>query len=237
MIDAVGLSKRYHDHVAIDDVTFQVQRGEVVGFLGLNGAGKTTTLRILTGSLPAQAGRATIAGFDVSEHPREVARRIGYLPEVAPVYRDLSVRESLRFVARLKSVERSKITAECERVMQQVGLLDVADRLLRNLSKGYQQRCGLAQALISEPEVLILDEPTVGLDPRQIGEVRNLIRGLAGSHTVFLSTHMLTEVAAVCERAVIIHRGRIVADDRLDNLAHAEDAGSLEQAFLRLTGD
>ncbi|MEL6760237.1 MAG: ABC transporter ATP-binding protein, partial [Myxococcota bacterium] len=166
-----------------------------------------------------------------------VAHRIGYLPEVAPIYRDLSVRESLRFVARLKSVERSKITAECERVMQQVGLLDVADRLLRNLSKGYQQRCGLAQALISEPEVLILDEPTVGLDPRQIGEVRNLIRGLAGSHTVFLSTHMLTEVAAVCERAVIIHRGRIVADDRLDNLAHAEDAGSLEQAFLRLTGD
>ncbi|MEO1481282.1 MAG: ATP-binding cassette domain-containing protein [Myxococcota bacterium] len=232
MIEIESLSKRYRDIVAVDNVTFKVEAGEIVGFLGPNGAGKSTTMRILTGFLPASAGAARIAGFDVLKQPRQVKRRVGYLPEVPPVYRELTVREYLRFVGRLKGLRGKRLDDEVNRVIERLTLGEVARRLIANLSKGYQQRTGFAQALLGNPPVLVLDEPTAGLDPRQIGEVRELIRGLAGEHTVILSTHILQEVTATCERVVIINRGRIVADDRLDALVGDR---SLEETFLALT--
>ncbi len=239
MIETQGLTKLYRDLVAIEDVSFTVKKGEIVGFLGPNGAGKTTTMKILTGFMPASRGTARVAGFDVFEQPMEVKRRIGYLPEVPPVYSDLTVAEYLRFVGKLKSLRGNALKNAIERVVNRVGLVPVVDRLIRNISKGFQQRTGLAQALLGNPEVLILDEPTVGLDPRQIGEVRGLIKELAGEHTVILSTHILQEVTATCARVIIINRGRIVADDQLERLvaAHAKAGGeaSLEQVFLSLT--
>ncbi len=235
MIEIECLTKRYRDFVAIEDVTFAVRKGEIVGFLGPNGAGKSTTMRILTGALPASAGQAKLAGFDVMESPREVKRRVGYLPEVPPVYPDLTVTEYLRFVGRLKGLRGEALTREVARVVERVVLGEVSRRLIRNLSKGFQQRTGLAQALLGNPEVLILDEPTVGLDPRQIGEVRDLIRELAGDHTVVLSTHILQEVTATCERVVIINRGRIVADSALDALLKQHSGKKLEEVFLELT--
>ncbi len=239
MIETSGLSKSYRDLVAIQDVTFHVQKGEIVGFLGPNGAGKTTTMKILTGFLPASRGSAKVAGFDVFDQPMEVRRRIGYLPEVPPVYPDLTVVEYLTFVGRLKGLRKKKLKDDIDRVVNKVNLTTVADRLIRNLSKGFQQRTGLAQALLANPPVLILDEPTVGLDPRQIGEVRSLISELAGEHTVILSTHILQEVTATCERVIIINKGKLVADSKLDELvaAHKQDGKdpSLEEVFLRLT--
>ncbi|MEO0815593.1 MAG: ABC transporter ATP-binding protein [Myxococcota bacterium] len=234
-IEIDGLTKRYRDFTAIEEVSFSVKKGEIVGFLGPNGAGKSTTMRILTGFMPASSGVAKVAGFDVSESPREVKRRVGYLPEVPPVYPDLTVTEYLRFVARLKGLRGADRESAVEKVCEQVGLGDVRKRLIRNLSKGYQQRTGLAQALLGAPEVLILDEPTVGLDPRQIGEVRELIRGLAGEHTVVLSTHILQEVTATCERVVIINRGRIVANDSQSALLKKHAGKKLEEVFLELT--
>ena len=234
MIEAKGLQKRYRDVVAIDDVSFSLAKGEIAGFLGPNGAGKTTTMKILTGFLPPTRGSAVVAGYDVFEQPMEVKRRIGYLPEHPPVYPDLTVREYLRFVGRLKRLGGEVLAADVDRVIDKVSLAPVADRLIRNISKGFQQRTGLAQALLANPEVLLLDEPTIGMDPRQIGEVRGLIRELAGEHTVMLSTHILQEVTAVCERVIIINKGRVVADDRLDDLIRKHE-GSLEQVFLSLT--
>ncbi len=228
MIEAKGLQKRYRDVVAIDDVSFSLAKGEIAGFLGPNGAGKTTTMKILTGFLPPTRGSAVVAGYDVFEQPMEVKRRIGYLPEHPPVYPDLTVREYLRFVGRLKRLGGEVLAADVDRVIDKVSLAPVADRLIRNISKGFQQRTGLAQALLANPEVLLLDEPTIGMDPRQIGEVRGLIRELAGEHTVMLSTHILQEVTAVCERVIIINKGRVVADDRLDDLIRKHE-GSLEQ--------
>ncbi len=239
MIETSGLTKRYRDLTAVDSVTFTVNKGEIVGFLGPNGAGKTTTMKILTGFLPASGGKAKVAGFDVFEQPMEVRRRIGYLPEIPPVYPDLTVSEYLKFVGKLKGLSGDKLKADVERVVNKVSLGAVVDRLIRNISKGYQQRTGLAQSLLGNPDVLILDEPTVGLDPRQIGEVRTLIKELAGEHTVILSTHILQEVTATCQRAIIINKGRVVADDRLDALAqkHRQNGKelSLEEIFLRLT--
>lgn len=238
MIEAQGLTKRYRDHTAIADVSFSIGEGEVVGLLGPNGAGKTTTMRILTGSLPATSGRARVAGYDVLDSPMQVKRRIGYVPEHPPLYADLTVREYLRFVASLKGVRRAELAAEIESVAERVGLGDVLGRLIRNISKGYQQRTGLAQALLGDPPVLVLDEPTVGLDPRQIGEVRELIGSLAGDHTVLLSTHILHEVTAICQRVVIISRGRIVADDTVESLVARRGGAateSLESVFLSLT--
>ncbi|MEM6730568.1 MAG: ATP-binding cassette domain-containing protein [Myxococcota bacterium] len=235
MIEISGLTKRYRDFTAIEDVSFTVRKGEIVGFLGPNGAGKSTTMRILTGFLPASSGSAKVAGFDVLETPREVKRRTGYLPEVPPVYADLTVTEYLRFVGKLKSLRGDALSAEVERVIERVSLQDVARRLIRNLSKGFQQRTGFAQALLGNPDVLVLDEPTVGLDPRQIGEVRELIKELAGEHTVVLSTHILQEVTATCQRVVIISRGRIVADDALDALLKRHPGKKLEEVFLELT--
>lgn len=239
MIEIEGLSKRYRDLVAIDDVSFRVAKGEIVGFLGPNGAGKSTTMKILTGFMPASAGRARVAGFDVFAEPMQVKRRLGYLPEVPPVYPDLTVREYLAFVATLKGLRGAKKRAAVGHAMERVHVEPQHARLIGNLSKGYQQRVGLAQALLGSPEVLVLDEPTVGLDPRQIGEVRRLIKELAGEHTVILSTHILQEVTATCERVVVINHGKIVADDSLRALVqkHSVDGRerSLEEIFLSLT--
>jgi ABC-2 type transport system ATP-binding protein len=218
MIEAIGLSRRYRDVLAVDRLTFTVGKGEIVGFLGPNGAGKSTTLRMLTGSLPASEGEARVAGFDVFEQPLEVKRRIGYLPENPPLYPDLSVRSYLRFCADLKGIGRRGVAAEVERVAERTGLSGALGRTLGNLSKGFRQRAALAQALLGDPEVLLLDEPTVGLDPLQIREVRELVKGLAGGHTVLLSTHILSEVALACHKVLVIDAGRLVDFDTLEGL-------------------
>ena len=219
MIEVQHLTKRYGTVTAVDDVSFRVERGEILGFLGPNGAGKTTTMRILTGYMPAAEGSATVAGYDVFDQPLEAKRRTGYLPETPPLYPDMTVREYLDFVAQASRACRSaERTARVDAVMKRTRVDDMADRHCGKLSKGYRQRVGLAQALIHDPEVLILDEPTAGLDPKQIIETRDLIRGLAGDHTIILSTHILPEVAQTCQRVVIINKGRVVAVDTPDNL-------------------
>jgi len=227
-----SLAKRFGDVVALDNVSFEVGRGEIVGFLGPNGAGKTTTLRILSTYLTPDSGTASVGGHDCAREPMAVRRKLGYLPEHPPLYLDHTVREYLRFCAALRGVPGKRRKAAVEGAVERCGLGEVRDRLLRNLSKGFRQRVGLAQALVHAPEVLILDEPTVGLDPQQIREIRELIRALGGEHTVLLSTHILPEVAAVCGRAVIVHRGRVVADAPVTELT---GTGSLEEAFLRVT--
>jgi ABC-2 type transport system ATP-binding protein len=219
MIEVANITKRYGRHTAIDRVSFTVAKGEVLAFLGPNGAGKTTTMRILTCFMPATEGTARVAGFDCFEQPMEVKRRIGYLPETPPLYQELTVQEYLRFVGRLKGVPSASLGAAMDRAIERLSLGDVRGRLIGNLSRGYRQRVGLAQALLHDPPVLILDEPTVGLDPKQIIEIRQLIKSLAGSHTVILSTHILPEATAVCQRVVIINRGRIVAEDTPDRLS------------------
>ncbi|HUK56591.1 MAG TPA: ABC transporter ATP-binding protein [Nitrospiria bacterium] len=219
MIDVQNLTKRYGDLTAIENVTFNVQKGEILAFLGPNGAGKTTTMRILTCFMPATGGTATVAGYDIFEQPQEVKRHIGYLPEVPPLYTEMTVTEYLRFISRIKGVERKDRAAALTRALERCALTEVRGRLIGNLSRGYRQRVGLAQALIHNPEVLILDEPTTGLDPKQIIEMRQVIKDLAGQHTVILSTHILPEATAVCQRVVIIHRGRIVAVDTPDTLS------------------
>jgi len=218
VIEVQHLTKRYGRVTAVDDVSFRVEPGEILGFLGPNGAGKTTTMRILTGYMPASEGRATVAGYDVFTHPLEAKRRTGYLPETPPLYPDMTVREYLDFVARIKGVPSGERKARVDTVMQRAHVADMASRHCGKLSKGYRQRVGLAQAIIHNPEVLILDEPTAGLDPKQIIETRDLIRGLAGDHTIILSTHILPEVAQTCQRVVIIAKGRVVAVDSPDNL-------------------
>ena len=238
MIEVTGLTKRYRDRVAVDDLTFSVPEGEILGFLGPNGAGKSTTMKILTGYLPATSGTVKVAGFDVFEEPYEVKRRIGYLPETPPLYPEMTVKAYLRFVASIKGVRRGQMATELERVAHATGVAEVMERLIQNLSKGYRQRVGIAQALLGNPPVLILDEPTEGLDQSQRAEVRQLIKGLAGQHTVILSTHLLSEVTVTCERVLIINQGRMVAFDEIRNLAHALGQGdqtSLEDIFLKLT--
>jgi len=238
MIEVTDLSKRYRERVAVEDLTFTVPEGEILGFLGPNGAGKSTTMKILTGYLPASGGTVKVAGFDVFEEPYEVKRRIGYLPETPPLYPEMTVRGYLKFVASIKGVRRGQMAAELERVAHATGVADVMDRLIQNLSKGYRQRVGVAQALLADPPVLILDEPTEGLDPSQRAEVRQLIKGLSGKHTVILSTHLLSEVTMTCERVLILNQGRMVAFDEIKNLAHALGQGdqtSLEDIFLKLT--
>ncbi len=219
MIEVQNITKRYGTHVAVEGLTFTVGKGEVLAFLGPNGAGKTTTMRILTCFMPPSEGVARVAGFDCVEHPHEVKKRLGYLPELPPVYQELTVTEHLRFVGRLKGMSGTDITTGIDRVVARLSLGDVRHRLIGNLSRGYRQRVGLAQALLNDPPVLILDEPTVGLDPKQIIEIRELIKSLAGSHTVILSTHILPEATAVCERVVIINAGRIVAVDTPEQLS------------------
>ena len=212
MIEVQHLSKKYGPLTAVDDVSFRAESGEILGFLGPNGAGKTTTMRIITGYMPPTEGKAMVAGFDVFDKPLEAKRRTGYLPETPPLYPDMTVREYLRFVAKIKGV-RSNITDRVNAVMKKTWVSDMADRHCSKLSKGYKQRVGLAQALIHEPEVLVLDEPTAGLDPKQIIETRQLIRELKGNHTIVLSTHILPEVAQTCQKVVIISKGKVVATD------------------------
>ncbi len=218
MIEVEHLTKRYGRLTAVDDVTFRVERGEILGFLGPNGAGKTTTMRILTGFMPATEGKAAVAGFDVFEQPLEAKRRTGYLPEAPPLYPEMTVREYLEFVARIKRVPKAQRKARIDATMERTRITEVRDRHCGKLSKGYRQRVGLAQALLHNPEVLILDEPTAGLDPKQIIETRELIKSLAGDHTVILSTHILPEVSQTCQRVIIINKGKVVAVDTPANL-------------------
>jgi ABC-2 type transport system ATP-binding protein len=218
VIEVQHLTKRYGRLTAVEDVSFRVERGEILGFLGPNGAGKTTTMRILTGYMPATEGKALVAGFDVFDQPIEAKRRTGYLPETPPLYPDMSVAEYLAFVAKIKGVPSADRKTRIRAVMERTRVDDVSGRLCSRLSKGYRQRVGLAQALIHNPDVLILDEPTAGLDPKQIIETRQLVKELAGDHTIILSTHILPEVSQTCDRVVIINKGRVVAVDTPDNL-------------------
>ncbi len=218
MIEVEHLTKRYGSVTAVDDVSFRVNKGEILGFLGPNGAGKTTTMRVLTGYMPATSGKAVVAGYDVFDQAIDAKRRTGYLPETPPLYTDMTVREYLTFVAKIKGVPPRERRSRVEAVMTRTWVSDMANRECGKLSKGYRQRVGLAQALIHNPEVLILDEPTAGLDPKQIIETRKLIKELAGDHTIVLSTHILPEVEQTCQRVVIINKGKVVAVDTPDNL-------------------
>jgi ABC-2 type transport system ATP-binding protein len=218
LIEVKDLTKRYAEQTAVDHVSFTVNKGEILGFLGPNGAGKTTTMRILTGFLPATSGTAQVAGFDVFNDSLEVRKRIGYLPENPPLYLDMTVDAYLEFVGRIKNVPAEKRKARVADALEKTNIADKRFELIKRLSRGYKQRVGLAQALVHDPEVIILDEPTVGLDPKQIIEVRHLIKSLAGSHTILLSTHILPEVSMTCDRVVIINRGRIAAVDTPANL-------------------
>jgi ABC-2 type transport system ATP-binding protein len=218
VIEVQHLTKRYGPFTAVNDVSFRVERGEILGFLGPNGAGKTTTMRVLTGYMPPTEGKAIVAGFDVFEQPIEAKRRTGYLPETPPLYPEMTVRDYLDFVARIKGVPRNERRTRVVTAMERTRIADMAKRHCAKLSKGYRQRVGLAQAMLHNPDVLILDEPTAGLDPKQIIETRQLIKDLAGDHTIILSTHILPEVSQTCQRVVIINKGRVVAVDTPDNL-------------------
>lgn len=230
MIEVQHLTKRYGDLTAVSDISFNVASGQILGFLGPNGSGKTTTMRVITGFMPATGGTVKVAGFDIFDESFEARKRIGYLPESPPLYNDMTVAAYLRFVARIKGMPKAAIPDALDRALTRCGLTKVTNRVTGHLSKGFRQRVGLAQAIIHNPEVLILDEPTVGLDPRQIIEIRALIRELAGQHTVVLSTHILPEVAQVCEKVVIIHAGRVVMEDMLVNLTQGQ---TLEEVFLK----
>ena len=220
MIELKHVTKRYGAKCAVNDISFTINKGEVLGFLGRNGAGKSTTMNMITGYISASEGQILIDGMDILEQPREAKRRIGYLPELPPLYMDMTVEEYLKFVCEIKEVRRKSQKAHLDDLYNLVKITDVRHRLIRNLSKGYKQRVGVAQALVGNPEVVIMDEPTVGLDPKQIIEIRKLISGLGENHTVVLSSHILHEVADVCDRVVIINKGQIVAQDTLANLTH-----------------
>jgi ABC-2 type transport system ATP-binding protein len=230
MVEVRGLTKYYGEFRAIQNVSFTAQQGEILGLLGPNGAGKTTTMRIVTGFMPATEGTAVVEGFDVSTEAQEARRRIGYLPENPPLYHDMTVSSYLKFVGRIKGVKRSELAGALDRVLEKCFLTDVASRIVGRLSKGYRQRVGLAGALIHNPPVLILDEPTIGLDPRQIIEIRGLIKELATDRTVILSTHILPEVSQICGKVVIINEGTVVVEKNLKELAQG---ASLEEVFLR----
>lgn len=229
MIEVSHLMKKYGEHFAVSDATFSAQKGEIVGFLGPNGAGKTTTIRMLATYLPPSSGSATIAGFDVVKQADEVRKRIGYLPETPPLYTEMTVREYLNFVGQIKGVPRRELNSKIDEVMERCFITDVRNKLCQHLSRGYRQRVGLAQAIINDPEVIILDEPTSGLDPRQIIQIRELIKSLGKDRTVILSTHILPEVSMVCSRVVIISRGRVVIESDLARLTRQK---SLEQIFI-----
>ena len=234
MITVKGLTKRYARTVAVDHISFEVQKGQIVGFLGPNGAGKTTTMRILTCFLPPTEGSANVAGFDVLEQPMEVKKRIGYLPETPPLYPEMEVREYLTFVGKLKGMSGQSLANRVAEVSERCAIADVSAKLLGKLSKGYRQRVGLAQAIIHNPDVLILDEPTAGLDPKQINDTRELIRSLAGDHTILLSTHILPEVEQTCEQVLIINKGKLVATDSVHNLQNR--ARGAESVMLEVEG-
>ena len=228
MIQVQDLTKKYSRNLAVDHISFEVQKGEIVGFLGPNGAGKTTTMRMLTCFLPPSFGTANVAGFDILEQPLEVKKRVGYLPETPPLYLEMETVEYLQFVGKLKGLKGEELSKRVNYVSERCSITDVRKKLLGKLSKGYRQRVGLAQAIIHNPDVLILDEPTAGLDPKQINETRDLIRSLAGDHTIILSTHILPEVEQTCEKVIIINKGKLVATDSVENLqARARGAESM----------
>lgn len=227
MIEVTNLTKRYGSHVAVDHISFRVEKGQIYGFLGPNGAGKSTTMNMLTGYLAASEGKVTIDGRDIQREPEEAKRKIGYLPELPPLYTEMTVEEYLLFAAELKKLPRGERREQVEQVMELTQIADVRGRLIRNLSKGYRQRVGLAQAILGDPEVIILDEPSVGLDPKQMIEIRDLIRRLGESHTVILSSHILSEVSAVCDHIMIISRGKLVASDSPEGLEKLM-AGAME---------
>jgi ABC-2 type transport system ATP-binding protein len=233
LIEVENLTKAYGPVTAVDHVSFSVNKGEILGFLGPNGAGKTTTMRILTGYMPATSGTARVAGFDVFTDSMEVRRHIGYLPEAPPVYPDMSVSSYLDFVLRIKNIPPEKRTARIDDALEKTSLGDKRHQLIKRLSRGYKQRVGLAQALVHDPDVIILDEPTVGLDPKQIIEVRHLIKNLAGSHTIILSTHILPEVSMTCDRVVIINKGKIAAVDSPSNLTTQLNSGQRIQVEVK----
>jgi ABC-2 type transport system ATP-binding protein len=233
MIEVINLEKKYGDFVAVRGITFSVPKGCIVGLLGPNGAGKSTTMKILSAFMPATSGVARVAGFDVFDDPFEVKKRVGYLPETPPLYLEMRVSDYLKYVAELKHVPREKIAGRLDYVLSHCGLIEVSGAVIATLSKGFRQRVGIAQALVHDPEVVILDEPTVGLDPVQIVEIRNLIKGLAGTHTVILSTHILPEVVMTCSRVVMINRGRVLLDDSITALSSGGN-DNLEKAYLRI---
>ncbi len=234
MIEIQNVSKRYGNKLAVNDVSFTIKKGEILGFLGRNGAGKSTTMNIVTGYISASSGRVLLDGHDILEEPREVKRRIGYLPEMPPLYMDMTVDEYLKFVCAIKDVKPSYVKSHLDDITELIRITDVRKRLIKNLSKGYKQRVGMAQALVGNPEVVIMDEPTVGLDPKQIIEIRKLIKQLGEDHTIVLSSHILHEVADVCERVVIINQGKIVAQDTLDNLT--KNISDTSRFRLRIAG-
>lgn len=234
MIEVKNLTKMYGKKVGVNDISFIVEKGEILGFLGPNGAGKTTTMNVITGYKPPTEGRVIIGGFDISKKPLFAKRKLGYLPEVPPLYPELKVKSYLKFVCDLKSVSRVKRESHINKIMELVKITDVQDRLIKNLSKGYRQRVGLAQALVSNPEVLILDEPTVGLNPKQIHEIRTLIKSLGKEHTIILSSHILPEVSMICDRVIIINKGEIAAIDTPENLA--KNLTSNESFLARIKG-
>jgi len=235
MIEVKNLVKKYGKNTALDNVSFTVRDGEILGLLGPNGAGKSTTMNIITGYLSATSGEVKISGYDILDNPIEAKKQIGYLPEIPPLYADMTVIEYLDFVYDLKNVNEKSKKKHLEEIMHSVKITDVKDRLIANLSKGYKQRVGLAQAMIGNPDVLILDEPTVGLDPMQIIEIRSVIKKLGKSHTVILSSHILQEVQAICDRVVIINKGRVAAIDSPENLA--KNISNENKFMLRITGD
>ena len=238
MITVTELTKRYARHTAVDHISFEVTKGQIVGFLGPNGAGKTTTMRMLTCFLPPTSGAAVVAGFDVLEQPFEVKKRIGYLPETPPLYPEMRTTEYLTFVGKLKGLSGTELSKRVDYVLDRCAVADVKDKLLGKLSKGYRQRVGLAQAIIHNPDVLILDEPTAGLDPKQINETRDLIKSLAGDHTIILSTHILPEVEQTCQQVIIISKGKLVATDSVKNLQNrAKGAESLLVEVAGRNGD
>src|SRR6266849_5532539 len=234
MITVTDLTKRYARHTAVDHISFEVHKGQIVGFLGPNGAGKTTTMRMLTCFLPPTSGTATVAGFDVLEQSIEVKKRIGYLPEMPPLYPEMRTVEYLEFVGSLKGLSKTELATRIDYVCERCAILDVTDKLLGHLSKGYRQRVGLAQAIIHNPDVLSLDEPTSGLDPKQINETRELIKSLAGDHTIILSTHILPEVEQTCEQVIIINKGKLVATDSVSNLQNR--ARGAESVLVEVAG-
>ncbi len=238
MITVTDLTKRYARNTAVDHITFQVEKGQIVGFLGPNGAGKTTTMRMLTCFMPPTSGAATVAGFEGLAQSLEVKKRIGYLPEMPPLYPEMRTAEYLTFVGRLKGLSGAELGKRIDYVLERCAIADVKDKLLGKLSKGYRQRVGLAQAIVHNPDVLILDEPTAGLDPKQINETRDLIKSLAGDHTILLSTHILPEVEQTCQQVIIISRGRLVAKDSVNNLQNrAKGGGTLLVEVAGRNGD
>lgn len=233
MIQVTGLTKQYGPRRAIDELSFEVKKGEIVGFLGPNGAGKSTTMKIITGFMPATDGTVIVNGYDVFDHPIEVKRSIGYLPENPPLYMEMTVLDYLEFAARLNQVPKLERKKQIDWAIEKTNLGNVQKRIIGNLSKGFKQRVGLAQALAHNPQVLILDEPTVGLDPKQIIEIRELIKSLAGEHTIVLSSHILPEVTATCGRIIVINRGKIVAEDTIDGLTLRLKKGLLLQMTVK----